>query len=205
MVAVVSIKGDFKKAGRYLDKMHRRQIPFATSLAINRTANRIKAFEKRRIKVDIEFPTSPVVNSIRVKPSTKRNLVGKVFIIPAIASFMRYAIEGGTRGPRGSVEFIPVNLRLNRQGNIPGRRTGKVGKLIDKPNTFVATINGTTGLWQRGRGRRRNKELKLIGFYGNRTRYSKRFPFYRYAQRTTNSHWKREFNKAIARALKTAR
>lgn len=196
------IKADIKKATRALDKMGRRQVPFATSVAINKTAVSIQRRAQSKITKDLDRPSPQVIKSIRVKRSTKRDLTGIVFILPAISRFLRYQIEGGTRPPRGKVEAVPVNIRLNKYGNIIGRRQGKLRKLLSQPDIFSGTINGVAGIWQRGKGGLKNKTVKLLAAYESSTQYDKRFPFYRYADDTAQRVWRRNFRIALARALR---
>jgi hypothetical protein len=205
MTIAVNIKVDLKKATRFLTQLQRKQIPFAASLAMNRTAQAIQKVEKSKIKTDLDNPTPQTVKSIRVKRSTKRDLTAAVFILPAISKFLKFQIEGGTRSPRGRTEAVPVGIRLNKFGNIIGRRQGKLKKTLARVDTFSATINGVAGIWQRGRGRRRNKEVKLLVAYENRVTYKPRFPFFRYAQRTLNRIWRAQFNQAMRQAMRGAR
>jgi len=206
MTVSVKITSDVKKATRFLNNLQRRQIPFATSLALNKTAESIQRFTKSRLRSDLDNPTPQVQRSIRLRRSTKKRLSAKVFILPAIARFMRFQIEGGSRSPRGRVEAIPVNLRLNRFGNIPGRRLGKLRKILAKPDTFSARINGVAGIWQRGRGKRRNKEVKLIaGYETSPLRYRPRYPFYQYAEQRASRAWPPAFRRSLKRALRTMR
>lgn len=198
----INVKADLRKAERFLLVMEKRQIPFATSLALNRTAEAIQRLEKRKIVQDLDRPTPQVVKSIRVQRSHKRRLTAAVFILPAISRFLRYQIHGGTRPPRGHTEAVPVKLGLNKYGNIAGRRQGKLKKLLAKPDTFSGTINGVSGIWQRGRGRMRNKRVKLLVAYETVTRYRPRFPFYRYAEDAARRAWPRQFVRAFRRAIR---
>lgn len=200
----ISITSDFKKAQKALGRMSK-QVPFAASLAMNKTAESIQSVEKRKIQSDLDRPTPAVVKSIRVQRSSKRYLNAAVFVLPAISNFLHYQVEGGTRAPRGRTEAVPVKIRLNKYGNIPARRQNKIAKLLARPDTFSGTVRGVPGIYQRGRGRMRNKKVKLLLAYENRISYRPRFPFYRYAQTTLNRVWRRQFNNAIARALRSAR
>lgn len=195
----INIQADLKTAEKFLDKLQHRQIPFATSLALNAAAVKIQRFEKSKIRADLEDPTPQVQKSIRVKRSSKRDLQAAVFILPAIAKFLKYSIDGGSRAPRGRVEAVPVNARLNRYGNIPGRRQGKIAKLLQRPDTFVGTIRGVTGIWKRGKSK--NSVSLLFAFYRSTT-YRSRFPFFRYAESTLDRVWVAEFRRALARATR---
>ena len=198
----VNIKGDIKKATRFLTKVQKRQIPFATSLAINGTAKIVQANSKATMQKDLDNPTPATVKSVRVQYSSKRNLRAAVFIIPAVDKFLRYQIHGGTRSPRGRTEAVPVSIRLNKYGNIIGRKAGKLKKLLGRDDTFSGTIKGVAGIWQRGRGKMRNKTVKLLVAYESRTRYRPRWDFYKYALQAANRAWRKQFNIAMRRALR---
>lgn len=199
----ISMKSDIDKAIKQLGALGK-QVPFAASVAINQTVKDIQKVEQAAIKRELDKPTPSTVKGIRVSRSSKRKLVGTVFIIPHIDKFLKYQIEGGTRPPRSKAEAVPVSIRLNKYGNIPGRRQGKLAKLLTRPDTFSATIRGVAGIWQRGKGRNRNRVTLLVA-YEKETKYSPAFKFYEHAERTTAKRWHRNFNKALSAAIRTAR
>jgi len=205
MTAKINVKSDIKKSIRFLNKMQRRQIPFATSVALNKTADAIKRDEQRQMRRDLDNPTPSVIKSIRVKRSSKRALDAAVFILPAIDRFMRYQVEGGNRRPRGKAEAVPVRARLNQYGNVPGRRQGKINKLIAKQNVFVGVVRGVAGVWQRGKGRTARTRLTLLFAFERSVDYQPRFKFYKHAARALARTWPRAFNVALNRALRSAR
>lgn len=196
----VKFDSDIKKATRFLDNISKKQIPFATSLALNQTANDVKDKEQQTMQRDLDRPTPGVIKSIRVKRSSKRKLIAIVFIIPAVSDFLRYQISGGIRPPRGRTEAVPVGIRLNIYGNIPGRRTGKLSKLLIRPDTFSGTRKGISGIWQRTRG----GSIKLLVAYEPTTKYKPRWRFYDIAAKHSVKVWPRNFNKALSIALSTA-
>jgi len=191
-----------KAAASRLRKMQRTQIPFATAQAMNKTIAQVHQVERIRARADLDEPMSTTINAIRYKRTHKRELEAKVYILPAVSRFLRYQIEGGSRAPRGSVEALPRDIKLNRFGNIPGRRTNKIGKLLQKPNVFEAKRGSINGIWQRTR----SGGLKLLIEYKKQAvKYKARFKFYRYASVTTSRVWPRNFKRALEQALKTRR
>ncbi|WP_299076443.1 hypothetical protein [uncultured Paraglaciecola sp.] len=199
----LSVTGDIKKATRLLGAM-KKQIPFAASVAMNDTATDIQKVEKSAMHRELDNPRPATVKGIRVSRSNKRSLSASVFILPAINQFIRYQVVGGVRPPRSRTEAVPFNMRLNKYGNIPGRRQGKLAKILAKPDTFSGTIKGVAGIWQRGKGRNRTS-LTLLVAYENKTTYRPAFHFYRHAERTAASRWPRNFSRAIKHAIRTAR
>ncbi len=200
----ISLETDIKQVTKKAGRFYRKQVPFAVSLAMNKTTEDIQKVERAAARRELDQPTPQTVKGIRSRQSNKRNLAAAVFIIPAIDKFLKYQIRGGKRPPRGKVEAIPSELKLNRYGNIAGRRGGRIAKLLARRDTFEATVGGVTGIWQRGRGRNRSR-VKLLIVYGGETKYKPRFRFFDHAKRTTKRRWSRNFNKAMTFAVKTAR
>lgn len=200
----MTIKSDIDKAIKQVGKFYAQQVPFAASVALNNTANDIRKVEQGAMHRDLDRPTKTTVGGVRVSRSSKRKLEAVVFIIPHINKFIRHQIHGGSRAPRGKVEAVPVRIRLNQYGNIPGRRKHKLAKLISKPDTFSGTIKGVSGIWKRGKGRNRHRVTLLVA-YEPRVQYHPRFDFYGHAERTAGRRWNRNMNRALQNAIRTAR
>ncbi len=198
-----NITTDLKKASRALGAL-KNQVPYAASVAMNNTAVDILKAEQSAMRRELDAPRNSTVKGVRVERSHKRRLTASVFIIKHIDKFLRYQIKGGTRPARGRAEAVPVNIRLNRYGNIPGRRQGKIAKLLNRPDTFSGSVKGVAGVWQRGKGRMRGS-LKLLIAYEDMVAYKPRFHFYHHAERTARKVWARNFNKSISHAIGTAR
>lgn len=198
----ISVKADIRAATQFL-LTNRKQIPFATSIALNRSAWKIREVEQATMKIDLDRPTPQTVKAVRVKQSTKRNLTASVFLLPWAHKYLSYQIAGGWRNPRSFAEAVPVEIKLNKYGNIAGRRNKKLKHLLNRPDVFSGTINGVAGIWQRGRGRQRNIKVKLLIAYEKRTHYvASRWPFYKYATNTVNRIWRGQFNQALRQALR---
>lgn len=199
----ISIKADLDQAVKQLGRLQR-QVPFAASVAMNKTAVEIQKAEQDAMQRELDQPRPSTVKGVRVKRSNKRNLQAAVFVIPAIDAFLRYQVQGGVRPPRATAEAVPFNIPLNRYGNIPGRRAGKLQKLLNRQDTFSARIKGVAGIWQRGKGRN-SRQVTLLVAYEDRTRYRPRFRFYEHANRVARIRWRRNFRRALAKAIRTAR
>lgn len=199
---LISVKSDVDKAVRLLGVMGK-QIPFAASLAMNDTITQVQKVEKAAAKRELDNPRPNTIKGIRISRSNKRNLRAAVFVIPAVDSFLRYQVQGGTRSPRGRAEAVPVSIKLNRYGNISGRRGGKLAKLLKRPDTFSGVVKGVAGIWQRGNGRNK-ATLKLLVAYEERVIYKPRYRFYYHAERTVDRVWSRNFIRSIKKSLVTA-
>lgn len=98
-----SIKADLKDLTKQLEDIHKKHIPFAVSLSINRTAQKVKANEEREMRDVFDRPTPFTQNSVFIKPSTKATLTAIVSLkdsaskgTPA-AKYLQAQISGGER------------------------------------------------------------------------------------------------------------
>lgn len=74
----ISTKVDVRNIIKQLADVKDKQLPFATSLAINRTAQKVKAKEEHEIKDVFDRPTPYIQNSVFIKPSNKQTLTAEV-------------------------------------------------------------------------------------------------------------------------------
>ena len=194
----------------------KKQMRFASALALTRTAKHVAEVEKRMAKKKLDEPTPFTLRGFRFGKATKRNLQSRVYIMPIQSQYLAWQIEGGRRPKRSRVgEALPVSVRLNKYGNIVGRGKGKIQKLIARPDTFVGTVRGVYGLWQRGHvskrgkfsiaGKSRATNIKLLIRFVQSVQYEKKLPFYEVAERSFYRRFDREFDKAFAYAMRTAR
>jgi hypothetical protein len=137
---VITIKSNLKDVSAFLRQLPQKQIAFATSLAINKTAKIAKADLQAEISRVFHSPTRWAVNSLYIKPSNKRNLTARIWVkddafkgTPA-SKYLAAEIFGG---PRKHKKFekaliarglMPSNMYavpgkmcpLDGNGNIPG-------------------------------------------------------------------------------------
>jgi len=80
---MLNIKGDLKNITRHLNRVQKKQIPFAASLAINNTLKQVVKAEKAQIVKKLDRPTPFTVNAFKINWSKKHRLHGEVVIKPA--------------------------------------------------------------------------------------------------------------------------
>lgn len=97
----------------------RKQIPFITSLSLNRTGQKVKAKEEHEIRDVFDRPTPFIQNSIFLKASNKTNLTATVGIkdfasksVPA-TKILEAEIKGGSR------RLKRYEIALRRVGALP--------------------------------------------------------------------------------------
>ena len=208
----ISVKTDITAATRHLTRIQRKQIPFAASQALNDTAFNARSAVQVQLPKKLDRPTPWTIRGVRVGKSTKRNLHARVYFAPDRARYMKYQIEGGTRTNTTGTIVMPKNLKQNKYGNIP---RGKIKKLLQRPDTFIGTIKGIPGVWQRGHISKRGKfsartksrasNVRLLARFEDQATYSPRFPLRKIVTGVARSNFRRNFSRRLAAALRTAR
>ena len=158
----VSVKSDIKKLTNTLSTIQRKQIPFATSKALNATAFDARKSVQTALDLQLDKPTPYTKRGVQVEKSTKKNLVAQVGFRSrkfgkgqgsiTQAEYMQRQIAGGTRLPKGQAIPVPVpkNMKPNKFGNIP---RGKIDRLLADKDKYFSGVpkgrNSGAGIWQR--------------------------------------------------------
>lgn len=198
----ISVRSNVKQVSKNLTRIQRRQIPFATSVALNRTIDKVRDDEYGSMKKYFDRPTKNVLNySLKTKHSKKTLLMARLWAVDWANAFLKYQVFGGTETKKDKRLVAPVSrARVNAFGNIKGKRN----TLIKRGDYFANTSGGKPGVWKKqGRGKQANPRLMYI--FKDRMQYKKRWPFFRVAERSVAKHFPRFFDRAMAKALRTAR
>ncbi|HEU4603750.1 MAG TPA: hypothetical protein VFS24_17375, partial [Steroidobacteraceae bacterium] len=174
-----SVQGDISQIERHLSGMARDQVPFATVLALTRTAK----FAERKIKEEIprvfDRPTPFTKNATYVQPATKQRRYAMVYIREqekgrvAPIRYLQPQIYGGARGrksfekrliesgkmPPNTYAVAATAADLDQYGNIKGGQITKI--LSDLQAQFDETQNTTA----RSRQRRLRSRRRRASFY----------------------------------------
>ena len=142
----VSVKSNIKEITKFTTNVQKKQIPFATSVAINNTLFDLKTEMAKQMDKKLDRPTPFTKRGFFINKAKKNLLIGVLLMKDIVANYMQYQIEGGTRttGKQIPVPYKP-NARLNKFGNIIGKRTG----LIKKSTQFIGNVSGTEGVYER--------------------------------------------------------
>ena len=193
----VNVESNIKEITKWTTNAQKKQIPFATSVAINNTLFDLKKEMAKQMDKKLDRPTPFTKRGFFINKAKKNLLVGVLLMKDIVANYMQFQIEGGTRttGKQIPVPYKP-NARLNKFGNIIGKRTG----LIKKNTQFIGNVSGTEGVYERTKD-----GLKLIIGFERSVTYRPRFPFYVIAEKFSNAVFDKKFAKAFNRALRSAR
>lgn len=204
----IDVRSNIKQVTKGLNKVQKKQIPFATSKTINDVAFQARKALMAQSKKKLDRPTPFTVKGFQVVKSKKTSLTATVFIEPKRAKYMSFQVEGGVRTPNNIAIPIPIekNMRLNKYGNMPRK---KIKTLLGKPNTFSGKPRGegknsdaAAGIWQRTN---KNHKLKMLVSYEKFATYKPRFPFYKIVTGVVEKNFNKTFEKNLAMALATAK
>ena len=249
---VVSTRVKADTATAHLNALERKQLPFAYSLAVNRTAKLVKQAEIEKMRQVFDRPTPYTLNSLYVKPGTKANPTAYVWLkydtfkgTPA-EKYLLPQIDGGSRRhkrferalesagvmPKG---YYCIPGKFAQMDNFGNWSRGQIVKILSFFRAFPErgyranmTETGRRRLARgtekkRGytfvaigkrEGRRRpgiyqiltdGKHWRPVALFVQRAGYSKRFPYYEMAERTVDSEFPAQMDKAIEAAIKSAR
>lgn len=227
----IDIRGDIKPLQKAFTDFQKKQVPFATALALTRLAQGVQGAEQDEIKKTFDTPTPFTVNGIAIKSATKASLTAVVYPKAIAAAYLAPYVVGGNRhlGKKQSM-LVPINAKTNAFGNLP---RNAITRFKGKPGVFVGSITfkksgeTVTGVWQRGetprgkrtkgggeygtRGNNMNKiggvrtTLKLLVEFEATTPVRKNLEFYGRANAYLRANVKKEFEKAFAESMKNAR
>lgn len=229
------IKSNLDQLTKAFDKMASGQVPFATSLALNRCLQLARTTLLSTMQREFNAPTPFILNSLFTKNSTKTNLVGTVGHkqsadgrLPPSAP-LRAEIEGGGRAMKslekqvGSYLMPSRVVRLDAYGNVPGSLVRSIGAAISSGGTgrggkeYVVLLAGNPrglapGIYQvlggasaKGKDKRSTGRLVPIFFFSRAPHYSKRYDIEGVVQRVVNAEFGNQFAAAMDYALSTAK
>lgn len=201
----MQVDSNIREIIKGLSDLERKQLPYAQSVALNRTAFQAREDMKHQMQAKLDRPTPYTLRSVRVKKATKRKLEAIVFINEAQAEYLQYVFTGKTKFPKRKALVTPSkNTRLNKYGNMP---RGKLQRLLSDGKHFSGVPNGTdlpAGIYRRmGRGGR--SRLKLIVQYKKRQEYTKKLDFKSVVSSSVTRNFDSNFHRALALANRTAR
>jgi hypothetical protein len=204
---VIKLDFDMRATERALNSLERKQLPFATALAINEVLGMVKAREPQELERELDNPTPFTKRGLFQVRANKRKLHGVVGFKDGTANYLKLLATGGKRLPSKRALLMPVNQRVNKYGNMP---RGSVARVLQKPNVFSGKVKGVAGVWlrpKRGTQRRggvgakgNQKAPKLLIAFRSSAQYRRQLHFEARGTRLI----KREIGPATTKSLKAA-
>ena len=196
----IKIKDNIKQFTKGLSKVQKKQIPFATAQAINNTLFGLKKEMAKQTVKKLDRPTPFTQKGFLIDKAKKTKQIGVLRIKSEVADYLKWQIDGGVKSGAKKIPVpITKNKRLNKFGNIAGKRTG----LVKGKKEFIATIGGATGVWKQGR---KGQQPTLLIKFHDSVKYDKKpFDFYKIGKSYINNTYDRQFKKSLIKALRSAK
>ncbi|WP_243468560.1 hypothetical protein [Paraburkholderia sp. PGU19] len=206
-VFTLSVKADIRKVAKALDDMARKQLPFATAQAINATAEKVRLAQRDNMREVLDEPTPFTLNSVAIKRATKSKPTALVYVKPVAAAYLLPYEIGGKNKLNSKALLKPINAKVNQYGNLP---RNLVKRLASKPNTFIGKVKTKRGLidgvWQRTKKTRgKAGGLKLLVEFTDAHEARQRLDYRGVGKRVVAATFRIELDRAVAKALATAR
>ena len=193
----IKISTNIKQFSKGLNNAAKKKLPLITRSAINNTLFGLKKEMAKQTNKKLDRPTPFTQKGFFINKAKGKKLSGSLFIRPEVAKYLRWVIDGGLRTEKRMIPIpYPPNAKLNKFGNIVGKRTG----LIKKKSQFIGTIKNITGVWERFN---KGKNVKLIiGFKPSAQYEGGKFPFYRIGRKYVENTFDKNLTKAYKFRMK---
>lgn len=222
----ISVDADVRALSKSLNRLQKDQLPFAISQALTATAKLAQGAEKAALPEAFDRPTPFTINSVAVKGARKSDLEARVFVKDIAAAYLEPYEFGGVHKliGRGKTWLNPKDKTLlNQYGNFS---RNALQRLEARPDVFVGTVKTKSGesiggVWQRPtnvkavkrsgkrgvalRGVNKSDHLKLLIRFGDAEPVRQHLEFGERAFEVADEHFGREFERAMARAIATAK
>lgn len=202
-----SVKSNVKGFTKYLNRVQRKQVPFATARALTWT---VKEAQNKLIKampstfnVTKKWWLAKQPTGIRIKPASKVNLIATVY---TNAYFLPLQEDGGIKIPlKGRGILIPTERTPKYGRKAGGSRKVMAGKkIVRRGGTSGGSPIATMQSGKRGVFRRRGKKrlpIDLLYSYVATARIKPRMRFKSRAYRVARRSFDTNFGKSLSMAV----
>ena len=200
----LNVGSNIGEVAGWLNKVQRKQLPFATAGALTLTAFDVRKQVVEKIAFPRDFDLKNkrfAAATLRVDKANKRKLRAAVYDRLG-REYLETQARGGIKKPRGQWISIPTQ-------HIKRTAAGKIGKakrprnIVNKANVFFRHQGPTPDIVRRPRGK--GKQLEVLYQLVPLARIPKRLRFYEDAAKVVQRRMVPNFRKSFERAVRTAR
>lgn len=168
----ISVRSNIKDIRRSLATLVGKQMPYATALAVTRTAQDVKAAIEKEMSVVFDRPTRWTLNSLRLFPAKKSNPTAKVWMkneadkATPPSRWLKPQIDGGQREdkrsermlkaagilPQGMAMVPGAGAVLDKYGNMSRGQITQILSGLAAFNTAGFTANASNSARSRAKG-----------------------------------------------------
>lgn len=204
-MADFSIDLELSSALHGLDDLRRRQIPYATALALTRTAQAAQREIRSSLPQRFTIRSPFIERGVRVQAATKIRPEAAVYWRGPSGSRFAESLArhetGGRKVPARKYLAIPRGVKRGAGGKIPkGQRPAAV---LRQKRTYSQDVAGGKAILRRGT---KGAPPKLLYFLTPRAaKIAPEFHFRDTARAVAHRVWRREFGRAFAKAIASRR
>lgn len=224
----IDIRSNIPQISAWLTDAQKKQLPFATALAMTMTAKEAKLDAVSVMRKVFDRPTPYTLNALQAVPANKRALVASIefreFGSPPAKRYLNPEVHGGPRSQKsserklqrlmaGSSHYVPArDMPLNKFGNLSGaviqKIISQVGAHGDQSATKSSRSKGkrkASAYFVPRKGgmilERKGDSIKPVLIFTRPPSYTKRFPFQETVQATVARRFDDHFAAAFERAM----
>lgn len=190
----IKIKDNYKEVIKKLTRVERKQLPYASVMAVNKFGSILPKFYKLKTRKYFNNPTPFTQNAFKFFRASLKKRIATLFIKDIQAEYFKYQIDGGIRSTGKKIPVPYYHARLNKYGNIIGKRTG----LIKKQTQFIGQIKGVSGVFER----QKNGPPKLLYSFHETVNYKSKFPFFKLGKDLADKELPKILKREITKALR---
>lgn len=204
-MAEITIRLDVSPAVKALDDLKRKQIPIALAQALTRTAQAGQAEIRRDLPSRFTIRSPFIARNVRIEAARKSDPVAAVFWRGPQGSrfgetLARHEV-GGKKHPQRRYLAIPRGVKRGSGGKIP--KSQRPGALLKRKRVFTQEVAGGKAVFRR---ESKGRNPTLLYFLTPRpANIVDRFEFKAQAERVARAVFRKEFGRAFAKAIRTAR
>ena len=200
---LLQIDATIPEAIKDLDELRYRQLPFATSLALNNVGKLAKGAQVQGIQERFTVRREAFIRrSVVQRAASKRNLET---VLTVRDPFLARHEEGGTFRAHGRALAIPKAVRRTRQQVVSRGRWPGALRRKGQGRVFYRDLGaGSVSVVQRV-GRGKSQRTRVLWTLVPEVKLEPRLRFESTVSATVARNWEQEFGRALAKALATAR
>lgn len=221
----INVRANVKDITKRLDDFARKQVPYATALALTQLAKEVKDEEQRNLRATFKNPKPFTVNAIGVQSARKDDPHAVVFMRPVAARYLKPYETGGAHVLPGRALLNPKDIKLDQYGQLPQRA---LQRLKARSDIFIGPVKTKAGVingvWQRpyirqnqmirGQSRKQSRlprganttgKLKLLIRFGDALPVKKQLNWGAHAKAIVARRFNAVFGAALGRAIAGAR
>lgn len=220
-----SVRSNLNEIQKKLSAFAYQQVPFAAAQAVTAVAKAVQADEIKNIEKTFKNPSPFTRKSVRVIPARKGNPVATVFVMDTAAQYLQPYEDGGVHHLNSRALLNPKDITLNQYGQL---KRGTLAALKARSDIFIGPVKTkkgiVNGVWQRSAEHatmtrmRRGKlvisktrnvndtgKLKLLIRFGDALPVKQHLHYKDRAQKVIARNFDREFGRALAKAMASAK